>query len=127
MTRRRRLILWLILTCFAGWGPWVSVPSSGQTTEPVEREAPATLPAGAGAVAAPPTPSAAASSPASAAPGLSPALPAPSLVAVIRVEGLVYDFTLESIRRRTDRALQGGASMIVFDIDTNGGLLEAAF
>ena len=32
-------------------------------------------------------------------------LPTGSDVAVIRIEGLIYDFTLESIERRVDRAI----------------------
>jgi membrane-bound serine protease (ClpP class) len=53
-------------------------------------------------------------------------LPTGSDVAVIRIEGLIYDFTLESIERRVDRAIQAGATIIVFDLDTPGGLLVSA-
>lgn len=47
-------------------------------------------------------------------------------VAIVRVEGLIYDFTLESLKRRVDRAVQGGATAIVFEIDTNGGVVTSA-
>lgn len=53
-------------------------------------------------------------------------LPSGANVAVIRVEGLIYDFVLESLRRRVDRALQAGASVIVIELDTPGGTVDSA-
>ncbi|MBB6429709.1 NfeD family protein [Algisphaera agarilytica] len=53
-------------------------------------------------------------------------LPSGSNVAVIPIEGIIYDFTLDSLQRRIDRALADGASVIVLEIDTNGGLVTAA-
>ncbi|MBL4700895.1 MAG: hypothetical protein JKX85_06525 [Phycisphaeraceae bacterium] len=47
-------------------------------------------------------------------------------VAVIRIEGMIYGFTLDSLKRRVDRALQSNASMIVIELDTPGGEVMAA-
>ncbi len=47
-------------------------------------------------------------------------------VAVVPVRGPIYGFTRESLERRVDRALQAGASVIVIEFDTPGGLLDAA-
>ena len=55
-----------------------------------------------------------------------PAIPAGGNVAIIPIEGMIYDFTLESLQRRVDRALLQGADVIVFEINTNGGLSTAA-
>ena len=49
-----------------------------------------------------------------------------SKVAILRVEGLIYDFTLESLKRRVDRAVAGGATVIVFEIDSYGGVVTSA-
>jgi len=78
--------------------------------------------------------------PAAAAPGSTPpqtagaVLPRPKLsslpsganVAIIPIEGLIYDFTFESLQRRVDKALQQGATVIVLEIDTYGGLVTTA-
>lgn len=56
--------------------------------------------------------------------GVAPA--AGANVAVIRVEGMIYGFTLESLQRRVDRALHNGASVIVLELDTPGGVLTSA-
>ncbi|MEM1108746.1 MAG: hypothetical protein AAGH99_08655 [Planctomycetota bacterium] len=53
-------------------------------------------------------------------------LPGGSNVAVIPIEGVIYDFTFESLQRRVERAIADGASVIVLEIDTNGGLVTAA-
>jgi len=47
-------------------------------------------------------------------------------VAVAPVRGPIYGSTRESLERRVDRAIQGGASVIVIEFDTPGGLLDAA-
>ena len=47
-------------------------------------------------------------------------------VAIIRIEGVIYDFTLESLRRRVDRAREAGATVIVLELDTPGGLVSSA-
>lgn len=48
-------------------------------------------------------------------------------VAVIEIEGaLMHSYQLESLKRRVDRALQGGADLIAFELDTPGGDLLLA-
>ncbi len=47
-------------------------------------------------------------------------------VAVIRIEGMIYGFTLESLQRRTDRAIAAGATVIVIELDTPGGMVISA-
>lgn len=47
-------------------------------------------------------------------------------VAVIRIEGMIYGFTLESIERRVLRAREEGADVIVLDLDTPGGTVDSA-
>ncbi|MFW6033177.1 MAG: SDH family Clp fold serine proteinase, partial [Phycisphaeraceae bacterium] len=54
------------------------------------------------------------------------ALPSGADVAVIPVRGEIGGFTLTSIQRRVDRAIQSGASLIVFEIRTPGGVLTDA-
>ena len=53
-------------------------------------------------------------------------LPSGANVAVIPIEGMIYEFTYESLQRRVERALDRGASVIVLEIDTYGGVLTAA-
>lgn len=47
-------------------------------------------------------------------------------VAVIRIEGLIYGFVLESLQRRVERAISGGATTIVIELDTPGGIVPDA-
>ncbi|MCC6682007.1 MAG: hypothetical protein IT445_13990 [Phycisphaeraceae bacterium] len=63
--------------------------------------------------------------------GTSPAgpgvpLPAGAKVAIIPIEDMIYDFTLASLQRRIERALDGGATVIVLELDTYGGEVTAA-
>ncbi|MBX2852054.1 MAG: hypothetical protein KTR15_09950 [Phycisphaeraceae bacterium] len=54
-------------------------------------------------------------------------VPTGGLVAVIEIDGpIFYDNQLDSLKRRTDRAIQDGADLIVFDLDTPGGRLDLA-
>ncbi len=53
-------------------------------------------------------------------------LPSGSDIAVIPVTGLIYDFTYESLERRVDKALAGGATLIVIELDTPGGVVTSA-
>lgn len=53
-------------------------------------------------------------------------LPSGANVAVIPVHGDIYDYTYQSLQRRVDKALAQGASVIVLEIDTYGGLVTAA-
>jgi membrane-bound serine protease (ClpP class) len=52
---------------------------------------------------------------------LGPAVPTGHQVAVIPIEGEIYEFTLESLTRRVDRALADGATLLVLELDTPGG------
>lgn len=54
------------------------------------------------------------------------ALPSGSNIAVIPVSGVIYDFTHESLERRVDKALAGGATLIVIELDTPGGVVASA-
>lgn len=54
------------------------------------------------------------------------ALPSNSDIVVIPISGVIYDFTLVSLERRVDMAIQSGASLIVIEIDTPGGVLSSA-
>ncbi|MEE9211232.1 MAG: NfeD family protein [Phycisphaeraceae bacterium] len=47
-------------------------------------------------------------------------------VAVVPIRGDIYGFTLDSLKRRVNRALQGGATLIVVELDTYGGTLRSA-
>lgn len=53
-------------------------------------------------------------------------IPTGGQVAIIRVEGAIYDFTFESMQRRVGRALADGATVIVFELDTPGGMVTSA-
>lgn len=53
-------------------------------------------------------------------------LPSGSDIVVIPVSGMIYDFTLVSLERRVDMALNSGASMIVIELDTPGGIVTSA-
>ncbi|MEX0742435.1 MAG: hypothetical protein WD079_06525, partial [Phycisphaeraceae bacterium] len=48
------------------------------------------------------------------------------LVYVIPVEGLISDVMLMSMQRRTEMAEEAGADLIVYEIDTYGGLVTSA-
>jgi membrane-bound serine protease (ClpP class) len=62
----------------------------------------------------------------SAAPSWISTLPSGAKIAIISVEGVIYDFTLESLKRRCDRATRAGAGVIVIEIDTPGGVVTSA-
>ena len=49
-----------------------------------------------------------------------------AVVALIPVHGMIHDFTVESLKRRTDQALALGATWIVFDLNTFGGRMDSA-
>ncbi len=57
---------------------------------------------------------------------LGPAFAAGGSVAVIPISGEIYDFTLESLRHRVDQALADGASILVLEINTKGGMITSA-
>jgi len=104
MTRAGRSLFWLLLVC-------VAVAQTPADPPPVE------------SVATPPGP--AASQPTATSPsGLM--LPSGSDIAVIPIEGVIYDFTLVSLERRVDNAIANGASLIVIELDTPGGIATSA-
>lgn len=47
-------------------------------------------------------------------------------VAVIKIQGMIYGFTLDSLKRRVERAMAGNASMIVLEMNTPGGEVISA-
>jgi membrane-bound serine protease (ClpP class) len=53
-------------------------------------------------------------------------LPSGSQIAVIPIKGMIYDFTLVSLERRVDIAIRNGASLIVLELDTPGGVAISA-
>ncbi len=53
-------------------------------------------------------------------------MPSGANVAVIPIEGMIYDFVLESLKRRVDRAVDEGATVIVIELDTPGGVVTSA-
>ncbi|MEM1446374.1 MAG: NfeD family protein [Planctomycetota bacterium] len=54
------------------------------------------------------------------------ALPSGEKVAVIPVEGIIYGYTTESIQTRVDRAIAGGAQVVVLELNTPGGVVTDA-
>jgi membrane-bound serine protease (ClpP class) len=56
---------------------------------------------------------------------LGPAFATGGRVAIIPVDGTIYGFTLDSLKRRVEDAIDGGASVIVIRINTKGGVLTA--
>lgn len=53
-------------------------------------------------------------------------IPSGAIVAVIPIEGTIYDFTTDSLKRRIDRAREGGATVFVIELDTPGGVVTSA-
>ncbi|MBN1437009.1 MAG: hypothetical protein JW936_08030 [Sedimentisphaerales bacterium] len=53
--------------------------------------------------------------------------PQPAQAVVITVDGMIDDGLYESIKRRTEEAIDNGATYIIYQIDTYGGALIAAF
>ena len=104
---------------------WMGAPSSGQPADapaasggpPAEAETEAATEAateaGGGRAATPQTPR-----------GV--AIASGHDIAVIPVEGMIYGFVLDSMKRRIDRALNDGATMIVLELDTPGGEVMSA-
>lgn len=95
----------MVLCLVLGLAPWLTGPTPvlGQGDAPDAEAAPA------------PT----------TAPGLS--VPTGGLVAVVEIDGpIFYENQLDSVKRRTDRAINDGADLIVYDLDTPGGALTIA-
>ena len=53
--------------------------------------------------------------------------PVESIVALISVKGMIDDGLLKSIERRSEEAIAMGATYLIYEIDTYGGDLFAAF
>ncbi len=104
-TLRRGLLLLVLLTLGLGTAPAEDPSAIGEA----EASSPGSGPASLG-VAPPPLSS----------------LPGGANVAIIPIEGDIYDFTFDSLQRRGQRALDGGASVLVLEIDTYGGLVTSA-
>jgi len=54
------------------------------------------------------------------------AIPAGAKIAIIPIEGTIYGFTLDSLKRRVDRSVAAGVDVIVIELNTNGGTLDSA-
>lgn len=54
------------------------------------------------------------------------ALPSGTNIAVIPITGVIYDFTLVSLERRVEKAINNGATVIVIELDTPGGVATSA-
>ena len=108
----RGSLLWLIAL-------GLLAPMLGQAAP--EGEPPEGKPVGEGASASPAT------RPAATVPATQQgvARPAGANVAIIRIEGMIYDFVLDSLKRRVNRAMNQKASVIVIELHTNGGTVEA--
>ncbi len=126
-TLRRAGLGLILLTLLVGQAAPSLDDASGLDQTPLSEDAPASDPG-----PAPPAPPAtSASAPAASTPSTAPrprlsTLPGGANVAVIPVDGMIYDFTYQSLERRVERALDRGASVIVLEINTNGGVLTAA-
>lgn len=113
-----RLLLLAIALCLVAAGPTdpAAVPSQPEPTTTGSADDPA-APADTPMPAGPTAPAAATAL------GM---LPGGSNIAILPVEDLIYDFTLESLERRINRALADGADLIVLELDTNGGVVTSA-
>jgi len=60
------------------------------------------------------------------APPAAPRVTREAKAAVIPCQGLIDDSLFYSIKRRTETALRGGASYLIYEISTYGGLVDAA-
>ena len=102
-----------------------AIPRPQPVEEAVERleAAPAPAPAERAQPAAPPR-TARAGSP-NRRPPIS-VIPSGANVAVIPIQGTIYDFTTDSLQRRIERARAGGATVFVIEIDTPGGVVTSA-
>jgi len=105
---RSRWAALLLAACLIALTP---VQASSQTDTPNEAQAIA------------PSPAPQANNTAS---GTAIPLPTGANVAVIKIRGLIYGFTLHSLQQSAEQAIQGGASLIVLELDTPGGVVTSA-
>ncbi|MEO0477443.1 MAG: hypothetical protein AAF085_15980, partial [Planctomycetota bacterium] len=112
---RRALLLIIVVLLALTWGEHSS-DAFGQDDDAPVVTAPDTSEPGE-------TPDADNAPPAAFAGGLS--VPTGGLIAVIEIDGgIMYKNQIESIQRRTDRAIQDGADLIVYELDTPGGRID---
>lgn len=115
---RRALLLIIVVLLAVAWGD-IGSDAFGQA-EPVNLD-----PADADSEEPLLPPDKVPASSGTAAGGLS--VPTGGIIAVIEIDGpIFYDNQLDSVKRRTDRAIQGGADLIVFELNTPGGRLDIA-
>jgi membrane-bound serine protease (ClpP class) len=110
MKRQMKRHAWLVYIAATGltatWGP-AAGEDAGNATDPDEP-----TPQASEFVGAPEDPPS--------------SIPTGANVAVIRIDGMIYGFTLESLQRRVERALDRGATFIVIELDTPGGIVTDA-
>ena len=111
----KRSLLWLMLALLT-----VAQSPAAQPDNPAESNTPTPAAAEQPPAAAPAQPAA------STLPSSSFVIPTGSDIAIIPVHGVIYEHTYESLQRRVDKAVAGGASMIVIELDTPGGLAISA-
>ncbi|MEM6553286.1 MAG: hypothetical protein AAF750_14310 [Planctomycetota bacterium] len=115
----RRLLLSVAAIAFSL--PALLLPSPSQANTPAT--APTTQPA-TPALTPPPLLAPPVTGPQS--PNLTPIIQAGHDIAVIPISGMIYGYTLESLQFRVDKALEGGATMIILELDTPGGYVDSA-
>ncbi|MEM9020583.1 MAG: hypothetical protein AAGC44_08470 [Planctomycetota bacterium] len=112
---RRALMVWCLLVSLATWPGGVVSVFGQDGAESVEPQTVEPAPADADVnISAPDS-----------RPDLQ-SLPAGATVAIIPIQGTIYGFTLDSLKRRVERAVNAGADLIVIELDTPGGLVDAA-
>ncbi len=47
-------------------------------------------------------------------------------IGIVLIQGEIYDFTVGSVQRRTQQAIDDGADIIVYELDTPGGYMTSA-
>jgi len=113
-TTTRRVLTVLVL--IAGLLPWLTGPSQVRAQDDVPQDKPAQND----------TQDSEASQPSAVSAGAM-TLSSSSMIAVVEIDGpIYYEHQFESIQRRVDRAINDGADLIVFDLDTPGGRLDLA-
>ncbi|MGB0768385.1 MAG: NfeD family protein [Phycisphaeraceae bacterium] len=118
VTLRRALLLIIVALLAVAWGE-PSRDAFAQTDPPADGTADLTPDEPAGPIDQVPPSSGANAG------GLS--VPTGGLIAVIEIDGpIFYQHQLDSLKRRTDRAINDGADLIVYDLDTPGGALVIA-
>ncbi len=58
--------------------------------------------------------------------GPAPVLPTGAHVAILKIRGPIYGYTVKSLEQRVEQAVRMGSSLIVVELDTKGGLVDSA-